>query len=260
MALVIGTSASVPYIHLQLEAWRRNCAEMPVLIHDDASADAARLAALCAEYGAEFYTNATRRGHVPGDMLAYINGLAWAGRMDVELLVKFSRRWIPLTPWQGELGRLAFASQCATFSGRCSANGFGFRSECVAIHVPTWIATDALLPIREALARGESLAPETLADQQPFILVEGVVHRAAARAHAARCAECIAYETDHPPNRGCGNYAEWPLLGTSRREPRAHLLWHNASRAHEYHRALLQWGIDRYSAEDFIDPAANLRG
>ena len=260
MGLVIGTYGSVPYIHLQLEAWRRHCAEMPLLIHEDASPHAGRLRELCAEYGAEFFGNCARWGHVPGDLLAYINGLAWARQAGVELLVKFSRRWIPLTPWQAQLGQLAFDSQFATFSGRCLAFGFGFRTECLAVHVPTWVATDALRPIRETLARIGSLDPSLSADQQRVVLVEAVVHRAAQRAHEVRCVECEAYESKHPMADGCGYYAEWPLLGTNRREPRAHVLWHNASRSQEYHRALIQWGIDCYAPEDFIDPSANLHG
>ena len=78
MSLVIGTYASLAYVHLQLEAWRRHCADMPCLVRDDCSHERDRLSGLCRDYGADFESNTRRRGHVVGDMLVFTRGLAWA--------------------------------------------------------------------------------------------------------------------------------------------------------------------------------------
>ena len=37
IAVVIGTFASVPYVHLHLELLKRNNPEVPVMVHDDCS-------------------------------------------------------------------------------------------------------------------------------------------------------------------------------------------------------------------------------
>ena len=56
IAIVVGTYGAVPYVHLQLESWRRFAGECPLIVHDDCSTEAAALRGLCQNYGAEFYT------------------------------------------------------------------------------------------------------------------------------------------------------------------------------------------------------------
>ena len=252
MSLVIGTYASLAYVHLQLEAWRRHCADMPCLVRDDCSHERDRLSGLCRDYGADFESNTRRRGHVVGDMLVFTRGLAWAASVGTNLLVKFSRRWIPLMPWQDALGRLASESQSPTLCARCTHHGFGFRSECVAMHVPTWIATEAMQPLCREI-QAASLVDASLSPAESGILVEAVVHNSARRAYKARPRACDEYEIAHPRPHGCDSYAEWPMMGSDRVSRREGVLWHEWSRPEEYHRALVEWGIRDYSLADLAD-------
>ncbi len=248
VGLTIGTFASVPYMHLQLESRRRFCPEIPCLVQDDGSPDADRLKALCAEYGAEFFSPETRSGHVVGDMLVFVNGLEWACARQLDFLVKFSRRWIPLSPWHSDMLALLETSDAPTLSARCTIHGFGFRSECVGMKVSAWNHENVTKPIIDDVTRRHSS------------LVEATVHRAAQNAFQFRSEQCKAYEAQHPRPLGCDGYVEWPWMGNSRRTQRADILWHEWARAHEYHRALIQWGIRCYSPEDFMDKDANLKG
>ena len=157
IGLIVGTYAALPYVHLQLEAWRRNCRDVRVLVHDDCSPQRRALKLLCDEYGVEFQSTPSRCGHVVGDLSVFLCGLQWAAKRNVEILVKLSRRFIPLVPWQRELSRLAYESQYATYSGLCRHHGYGFRTECMAMHVPSWTQHGGADPIR-AQARKRSTA------------------------------------------------------------------------------------------------------
>lgn len=247
VGLTIGTYASLPYIHLQLESHRRYCPQIPCLVQDDGSAQRGAIEKLCRQYGVEFFSADKRNGHVVGDMKVFINGLDWARASGLDVLVKFSRRWIPLTPWYVDLMQLMDVSDAPTYCGRCTFHGFGFRSECVAMQVSTWTQGDVLDPILQQIQKGECR------------LVEAVIHRSAHRAFAFRSEVCRRFEarTSHHP--GCGGYIDWPWMGQSRKAPRADVLWHEWAKAHEYHRALLQWGVNLYPPSSFIDSDANIK-
>ena len=247
LGLIIGTYAAVPYVHLQLECWRRHCQDVALLVHDDCSPQWREIRALCRDYGAEFSTNPSRLGHVVGDMVVYERGLDWALQREVELLVKFSRRFVPLIEWQSSLVTLACESQFATYSGLCQFHGFGFRTEALAMHVQSWLTYHGLEPIQAQIALGDSS------------LVEAVVHMGAQQVHAHACLACQIYETAHQPPPHTSGYAHWPLMGNNRCQPRADVLWHESCRPVEYHRALIQYGIHRYLDDDFEDASANIR-
>jgi len=247
--IIIGTYAAVPQVHLQLESWRRFCPGVRLIVSDDASPKRDQLASLCRDYDAEFRSNETRSGHVVGDMQVFLDGIQWATDMGLDMLVKFSRRWIPLTPWIHTAHVLFSESGAPTLSARCIYHRFGFRSEAIAMHVPMWIETDAVHPIREHIEQ---------AKRGNYVLVEAVIHQAAQRAFEARPARCREFETRCPHKPGCGGYIAWPWMKESRVHPRSDVLWHEWARAHEYHRAALQWGIECYSIHDFVDTAANI--
>jgi hypothetical protein len=246
LGLIIGTYAALPYVHLQLESWRRNCRNIPVIVHDDCSPQARQLKLLCDEYGAEFHSTPARRGHVSGDLNVYPYGLEWAATRQIELLVKLSRRFVPVVEWQTGLLALAYESQYATYSGLCRHHGFGFRTECMAMHVPSWIRYGGAEPIRAHAESGE------------YCLVEAVVHQGAIAVHHHNCEANRLYEALHPRPPHAPGFGFWELLGENRCEPRAEALWHEACRPLEYYRAALQYGILRYREEDFHDGDANI--
>ena len=136
--VVIGTFAAVPYVHLQLEAWRRLYPHAALLVHDDASPHAERLAELCAGYGAEFERNTERCPPCKGDLTAFVGGLHWARERGLDVLLKLSRRFVPLTDWTVSLAELALASHYATYCAWTTTFNFGFRSECVGLAVAEW--------------------------------------------------------------------------------------------------------------------------
>ena len=88
IAMVVGTFAAVPYVHLHLEARRRLYPEVPLLVHDDHSPQVAELESLCRSYGADFEQTATRLPPCKGDLSAFVGGLAWARERGAGLLVK----------------------------------------------------------------------------------------------------------------------------------------------------------------------------
>jgi hypothetical protein len=260
VGLVIGTYGAVPYIHLQLESLRRFHPGTPCLVVDDFSPQREQLAGLCREYGAEFCTNSKRLGHVAGDMNAFCKGHAWANERKLEYLVKFSRRWIPVVPWIDEFVRVARATGAPTLNNRCEFHGFGFRSECVGMHVPTWRKANALAPIQENIRRAQQILPSGVtADQQHVFLVEGIVHEAAHQASKRGGEIWKKFIAERPPRRGCEHYAEWPLMGHSRRHPQPGVLWHEWARPEGYHSQLKAWGI-HYPLPTMFDSAGNIQG
>lgn len=255
VGVVIGTYAAVPYVHLQLESLKRFHPGTPCLVVDDGSPDRDRLAALCHTYGAEFRSRAARIGHIPGDMTAFLLGLDWARAQGVKLLVKFSRRWIPVAPWMDEARKLWVETGAATLNNHCSFHSFGFRSECVAMDVDLW--TGSTREIERRLADAVKLGPSMTAEQQNFFLVEGIIHQAALTAEAKAPERYREWRAAHPPRKHCEGYAEWSWMGTDRRTPRPHVLWHEWTRAERYRAKLLEWGID-YPVSAFIDRSANI--
>jgi len=205
VALVIATFASVPCVHLALEMWRRNCVHAPVLVHDDGSPCSDELHALARRYGAEFFSNRTRRRRTVGDLPAYLHGLEWAATLQVDLLVKMSRRFIVLRNWVLELQALAWMTQYATYSQRCLHFDFGFRTECVAFHLPSWHDGRAFGDLQERVEANEP------------VFVEGRLHDLARRVHRSACDLNRQYEQVHPrsPEADAYGFAR-PNLFTAR--------------------------------------------
>jgi len=116
VGLVIGTFAAVHYVHLALEAWKRNCPEIQVLVHDDGSAKRNELRVFCEFYGAAFIINQQRGRWTVGDISTYVDGLDWTKDKKLDLLVKMSRRF-GTTPMRRSItvGLRKFTA-CATMS------------------------------------------------------------------------------------------------------------------------------------------------
>src|ERR1700677_25728 len=102
VGLVVGTFAAVPYVHMHLEARRRFYPDVPLIVHDDASPNQRDLRRLCADYGCEFESNDTRRPLCIGDVSCLLGGLLWAKHIGLDIVVKMSRRFVPLRDWSVE--------------------------------------------------------------------------------------------------------------------------------------------------------------
>lgn len=242
LGVVVGTYGSVPYVHLQLEARARLCPEIPFLVHDDHSPQRDRLATLCASYSADFESNNYRMpGNGLGDLTAFLGGALWAEERKLDLLVKFSRRFLPVVAWDRDLAALASISQGATYSHSCASYGLGFRTEATALHVATWRQRGLLADIQQ----------KCLTHDEQF--VEGYMHGLAGKAFCALCHINNAWEDAFVRPATDTGFVPWPLLGPGRLLPHANVLWHDRDAPERYHTQAQAWGLD-YPLSAFIKP------
>jgi hypothetical protein len=96
VGIVIGTYGTIPYVHLQLESHKRFHPTIPLLVHDDASNQGTELKQLCDQYNVDFMSNPKRLGWHGGDWSVFTDGLKWAKDRNIDILIKISRRLIPL--------------------------------------------------------------------------------------------------------------------------------------------------------------------
>ncbi len=242
IALVVGTFAGLPYIHLHLEARRRLYPEVPLLVHDDGSPLAAELSRLCQRYGAVYERNTRRLPPCEGDLTAFIGGLAWARELQCDLLVKMSRRWVPLIRWVEGLQDVARDADYPTYSSWTTSFNFGFRTECMALAVEEWFRLGLVDEILSEMDAGET------------VFVEGLMHRLARKAASFRSAHAWQYDQRiglRPPDRD--GYAPWPFVGTDRCERSADHFWHDVSQPADYAALSQRWGLP-YAEADFVDP------
>jgi hypothetical protein len=242
IGLVVGTFAAVPYVHLQLEARRRFYPQVPLLIHDDSSPMHNELRRLCDKYGCEFERNETRQPACIGDISCLLGGLLWAKHNGFDIVVKMSRRFLPLMDWTLGLKELALASQYPTYCNATSTFSFGFRSECVGMAVAQWIEDRA----------HEQLAMIAMADESPF--VEAVVHNIARRLAQFRCRQAMRWDEAYGPRPADRDgFAPWDFMGTDRCKRYPQFLWHDSARPDDYFALAKEWGLP-YDRGDFLDP------
>ena len=135
LGIVVGTRGTPAFIHLHLEISKRLYPEK-ILVVDDDSSESETIQNLCEEYTADFLPKIGLKSnfndgvhkvcinckqekltindicqqcnrHFLGDIGLTASGLRWAKNNNIELLVKFSRRFIPLYDWRQELLRIA---------------------------------------------------------------------------------------------------------------------------------------------------------
>ncbi len=243
IGLVVGTYSAVPYVHLHLESWKRNYSHIPILVHDDASPDGEKIRALCEQYGTEFVSTPSSLGHSLGDLSVFLEGFDWAQERDLDLLVKMSRRFTPVIDWTPELQDLAYRTQYATYGNHCTAQSWGLRTECVALHVRSWVASGAVDDIRRQVIQGHNDG-----------CIEAVIHRLARGVHISNCAHNRRYEKARPKSLNYAGYGDWKFLSSSRDQKMPDALWHHYSSCEpiDYCRTLRQYGV-KYSVSSFND-------
>jgi hypothetical protein len=175
-----------------------------------------------------------------GDIAAFIGGIYWAEELGANLLVKLSRRFVPMLRWVDGLLDLAMKSDYATYSSWTSTFNFGFRTECMAMAVNEWKSVSA------------DLVSAIHAEGTPF--VEGYMHNIARRLSAQNTMKAAAWddEVGHRPADRNG-YAPWPFMLTDRCQRSADFLWHDWAKPADYAELAARWSLD-YSIKDFSDP------
>lgn len=133
---VFGTASTLPYIHLQLEMSRRLFGHggIPTLVANDGDdSDATALADLAGQYGADFVCW-PKAGHAYGDLRIFRESTKWARRKAIDIVAKFSRRFIPLVSWRHGLQYLAaFNTDVSCFTRRHLDSQWGlFRTDAIA--------------------------------------------------------------------------------------------------------------------------------
>ena len=240
VGIVIGTFAAVPYIHLALECRKRFYGNVPLLLNDDGSPEGPNLRHLCRHYDADFTTNSVRKRRTVGDISAFVNGLKWAADRGLDVLAKLSRRFVPLYNWIPDLQQLAWKTQYATYSNECRYFQYGFRTECIAMHVGSWRHAPAFDRMQALVCSNEST------------FVEGYVHNLAREIHQHNCKANREYEQRYPRSPEKDAFGLWELTGVDRTIRRAEVLWHDCDSSIDYARVARLLGL-AYSAIDFED-------
>ena len=242
IGVVIGTYAALPYIHLGLESWKRNYPHVSMLVHDDCSRSQNALEKLCLDYGADFESNSFRMPPCVGDLTAYYGGFEWAKEKNIDILVKMSRRFIPLFDWTKELIDKTQETQYATYTSYCDYFNFGFRSECVAMDVKTWEKNHLISSIKQKILVCEEL------------FVEGYLHDLARRLEGKVCNQNTLYAQNNPRPIEKNGYGILDFMGDTRVKYKKDLLWHDSNIYVEYYHQALAYGIHYYNARDFENP------
>ncbi len=221
VGVVVGTHGSPGYVAMHLHILRMHNPEVPVLIVDDCSSQHEALWYWCEKYNARLIVNSARLGHARGDMGVFVQGLLWGKQLGLDLLIKLSRRFVPICAWVDDLRRLAYGTQHHTYSNPCTNTGFGFQTQAMGMHV------DSHYAMLSEYFRGAESEPQ---------LVEAFVHQQIAQkiplAPAAR-----AYENPHK------GFATWNLVG-NRLEKNYPAFWHQTHTKFEYYTLARLLGID----------------
>jgi hypothetical protein len=233
VGLVISTYGGVPLVELALAVRQRLYPDIPALVHDDASPDADRLQSLALRYGADFQCNSSRLSHQMGDLSGLIGGLRWADERGIQLLVKMSRRFIPLINWVPDLIKLAMESQFPTYANQCTHYRFPIRTECIGFHVQDWLAPDVA---------GEITA--FMLSNLTSLRVELYIDDYARKVCTRLCDAARDYERRTPFMRHRLGFAIWDLIGNDRHQPTRSCLWYNANPPEHYAAAARELGLD----------------
>jgi hypothetical protein len=255
IGVVIGTYGSVPYCDLSVVCIGEQDGVRHILIHDDGSSEFEALKSVVSSDFMHIWHHTTGKrlgseGHrMLGDISAFVVGIDWANANGFDLLVKFSRRWIVNRPWVDGLQELAHNTQYATYSATDTLNGLGFRSECCALHVPSWIESGAYAKMKAQVDSGV----------QPTYCAEGWYHELARQVHIWRNDsvhrnDLLALsESLFKRSREWICYGLWPMMGLSREQRLPGIYWHNSRTPAEYAALAQEFGLP-YTESDFVLP------
>ena len=238
--LVIGTFAAVPYVHLHLESRRRNYPHIPTLVHDDYSPKRSRLEELCKQYGCDFVSTEMRLQPTMGDLSAFVKGLEWAKTKGVDILVKMSRRFIPVVDCISGLQRLAYDSGHHTFSNISRTFDFGFRTECIGMRLRDWLQDATFSTLKADLEANRE------------IFVEGQIHNVARELNRHNL-QAERWDQIHRRPPEANAYAVWNFIGDDRCTRFDRFLWHDAYSPRDYADLAMLWNLP-YIQEGFADP------
>ena len=243
IGVIIGTHAAVPYIHLHLESARRNYPEVRLLVNDDGSPFGTHLAQLCYKYEADFYCNSSGRLQwTTGDLTNYARGVLWGWENELDIVVKFSRRFIPLVNWVPDLKALAWESDYPTYSSYSEYFGFGFLTECLGMHVRSWLPFVPNIHEEVRISRREG---GSFVEHRIHLIAEKVLENSRSEVNKR-------WDEKNPMPEARRGYANWDLA-YEKAKKKPERLWHDCNTPEDYVEVAKQWGLP-YRAKDFKDP------
>lgn len=244
IGLVIGSYGSPAYMHLQLASWKHLYPTIPLLIHDDSSNESDQIANLCQAYGASFYKTEKREGHQEGDLSACIKGLEFGRDNKVDIMVKLSRTWVPLTNFVPSLQQVAYETQYATYSNRCESCNYRFRTECIGWHVPTYVEKGHL----DKMKNGLRLRSQSWNYMEIYLhhIAEDVVIK-------STCFANVRYRKSENRHHEYLHYGIWDWMDDDCCKQNNRWIWHRRNSPLDYHKLSLFYGLS-YAMEAFENP------
>ena len=243
LGLVISTFGSVPYIALALAARNALYPTLPVLVHDDASDQRDELARLCEQNGVDFQCNSARLGHEMGDVLSLVGGLRWAQERGIDLLVRMTRRFIPLRDWTAHLAEVAMYTQFGTYARDCAHHRLPMRTECFAMYVEHW----ALPQIAGEIA-------EFALKNRLSVTVERKVYDWVGKVYEMNCGAAREWERLHVGLTPRPMFCTWEFVERERPRRSPNYLFHEANSPADYAALARNAGLN-YTADDFASAA-----
>lgn len=257
VGIVLATHAAPAFVGLHLHLLKKHESGVRVLIHDDSSPKRAELESLALQYGATFVSTNHRKTATVGDLSSYVEGIHWAQREGIDVVVKCSRRFIIDRPWSQEIVSLMHNTGYATATAPCchfGDQGFGFRSEFVALHAKSWIASGVVQEMQGYVTRNE-----------PYGFPEAYYHNKAREVHSYIHPPGGNWSNSSDPNcdytlrsdirfQRPPNYSAYAILfglmGLSRVSRSPNVYWHDSDGPTEYAALAAKHGL-AYTAEDF---------
>jgi hypothetical protein len=238
IGVVYGTYGSTAYVELQLEALRKYNPLIPVLVHDDCSSRFKELMKLSSRYDTDLHYSTIKAGNSDlGDLCVFVQGLLWAKKKGLDILVKISRRWVTIKPWVDKLKAIAYTTQFPTYSSFCTYFKLGFRTEVIALGVQPWFSSGFVEETLATISRGKVES-----------IVEQYIHHWAQTVIGSTCwynKNLLSLLPIDQPFGGCmRGYGVWGhMMGESRMAPPKKQLWHDLHNPHDYARNAASLGL-----------------
>jgi hypothetical protein len=240
VGVVVGTYAAVAYVHLHLEAHRRYFPGTPLLVHDDHSPARGRLLELTEQYGASFaampmQAKNGRFGHAVGDLSVFASGLSWAAHTGCDLLLKVSRRFVPITDVVSDLAALAGRNTAPVYGVQFKNYPNAVQTACVGLDVAMWTQGGGLSGLLATMS-------SAMDEPQQIVFVEAIIYSGAASLDRSTEAGVM----DRRPRP----YVEWDFAATPGQAGQERYLCHRSSRPADFAALAHRWSLP-YSIEDF---------
>ena len=191
-----------------------------------------------------FCHNVIAEGNCSWRLVGFRSRAGMGEKKQLDILLKVSRRFIIAKPWTASLTELAVGTTHATYTGACAWFGFGFRSECVGMHVQAWLDCGAC----------GTMAADLNLNKMPDPLPEAYYHNLARKIHSQTHNEAddllLRYERYYPSPTTCECFAPWPLMGIARTQRLPNVLWHDSHVREDYKALADEYGLS-YTVDDF---------